>query len=243
MNLSVANVCMLISIIIFIATEHLGNWPFGNLLLIAGKWSKPLIAKYLAGVLWIVSFPLMVPVIMYADTLDIGENIQYCTVDWPDSSTMKGNTQYILYLVMNGFGVPFPFILALCILIVRRCVRDGGQSMNSLQKEKLETTTLVLAIQIMHFACVIPMSAVEFAFIFIRELEFTHSQTYFVILRLSYYLGYSSAVFFPILCALLSTNFKKSFKEACSCAKTQVEMCPEQNMAELQLIPVTETCE
>ncbi|ODM89683.1 Somatostatin receptor type 5 [Orchesella cincta] len=141
MNLSVANVCMLISIIIFIATEHLGNWPFGNLLcklyniqshipnityslfqlalaveryltvghpVIAGKWSKPLISNYLAGILWIVSFPLMVPVIMYAGTLD---GTQLCTVDWPNSSTMRRNTQYILYLVIMDLAFHFQLFL------------------------------------------------------------------------------------------------------------------------------------
>ncbi|CAL8126372.1 unnamed protein product [Orchesella dallaii] len=194
------------------------------------KWRTPLIAKLVALTAWILSALLMVPIFMYANTLELDDKIN-CNIFWPDSSTMNGEMMYISYTFVLGFAAPLTLILIFYILIIRQLKMVGHkktpQSSNTdfgdkeiqqiQPKSSRNVTKLVLTMIAVYFVCWAPYWGVQMALIFMSH-ESNHSGTVLVIFLLAGCLSYSNSAMNPILYAFLSDNFKKSFKKACSCA-------------------------
>ncbi|ODM97955.1 Somatostatin receptor type 4 [Orchesella cincta] len=205
----------------------------------APKWRTPLIAKVVALTAWTLSALLMVPIFMYANTLEIDAKIN-CNIFWPESSTMSGEMIFIIYSFVLGFATPLTLILIFYILVIRRLRtvgprrkpqssnKDSGdkdiqqiQQQSSRAKERKKShrkvTKLVLTVVTVYFLCWAPYWATQMALIFMPH-ESNHSGTVLIIFLLAGCLSYSNSAMNPILYAFLSDNFKKSFKKACSCA-------------------------
>ncbi|CAL8126332.1 unnamed protein product [Orchesella dallaii] len=205
----------------------------------APKWRTPLIAKVVALTAWTLSALLMVPIFMYANTLELDDKIN-CNIFWPESSTMSGEMIFIIYSFVLGFATPLTLILIFYILVIRRLRtvgpkrkpqssnKDSGdkdiqqiQQQSSRAKERKKShrkvTKLVLTVVTVYFLCWAPYWATQMALIFMPH-ESNHSGTVLIIFLLAGCLSYSNSAMNPILYAFLSDNFKKSFKKACSCA-------------------------
>ncbi|XP_035704901.1 somatostatin receptor type 5 [Folsomia candida] len=208
----------------------------------APKWRTPLIAKTVALTAWTLSALLMVPIFMYANTLEIDNKVN-CNIFWPESGSlnMSGEMIFIIYSFVLGFAIPLFLILVFYILVIRRLRSVGprrqlnqspnvtktqtdnqqAQQQSTRTKERKKShrkvTKLVLTVITVYFLCWAPYWGSQLSLIFMAH-ESSHSGTVLIIFLLAGCLSYSNSTMNPILYGFLSSNFKKSFKKACSCA-------------------------
>ncbi|XP_075160150.1 allatostatin C receptor 2 [Haematobia irritans] len=181
------------------------------------RYRTPTVSKVVSGIAWLTSALLMLPVILFASTVNAGEHSS-CNIKWPeDQNTQSGNT-FILYSLTLGFATPLTFILGFYCLVIRK-LHTVGPKHKSKEKKRShrKVTKLVLTVITVYIMCWLPYWICQVALIFtspdkcVSRLELT-------IFLLSGCLVYSNSAMNPILYAFLSDNFKKSFLKACTCA-------------------------
>lgn len=77
------------------------------------KWRQPKVAKIINGLVWVVSFVVVLPVTIYSDVQD---RFNSCNMSWPDPQDLW-STVFILYTAILGFFGPL-LIICLCYLLI-----------------------------------------------------------------------------------------------------------------------------
>ncbi|CAL8123005.1 unnamed protein product [Orchesella dallaii] len=85
----------------------------------APKWRTPFIAKLVALTAWTLSALIMVPIFMYANTLEVDQAIN-CNIFWPDTGGWTGETVFIVYSLIISFAVPLSLIMIFYVLVIRK---------------------------------------------------------------------------------------------------------------------------
>jgi len=113
------------------------------------------IAKIVSAVAWTTSAVLMLPVILYASTVEQEDGINYsCNIMWPDAYKKHSGTTFILYTFFLGFATPLCFILSFYYLVIRK-LQSVGPKHATKSKEKRrahrKVTRLVLTVIVVKY--------------------------------------------------------------------------------------------
>ncbi|XP_067013470.2 somatostatin receptor type 5-like [Anabrus simplex] len=181
------------------------------------KVRTPVISKVVSLTAWLASAMLVVPVFMYASTMD-RENVISCNILWPESEHISGQTAFTLYSFILGFAIPLILIFVFYCLIIRR-LQTVGPTNKSKEKKKShrKVTKLVLTVITVYMICWLPYWITQVSLIFTPPKQ-CQSKIAVTIFLFAGCLSYSNSAMNPVLYAFLSENFKKSFLKACTCA-------------------------
>ncbi|EDW78922.1 uncharacterized protein Dwil_GK11187 [Drosophila willistoni] len=193
------------------------------------------IAKIVSAVAWSTSAFLMLPVMLYASTVEQEDGINYsCNIMWPDAYKKHSGTTFILYTFFLGFATPLCFILSFYYLVIRK-LQSVGPKHTTKSKEKRrahrKVTRLVLTVITVYICCWLPHWMSQLALINSNPAQRDLSRLEILIFLLLGALVYSNSAVNPILYAFLSENFRKSFFKAFTC------MTQQDINAQLQLEP------
>lgn len=177
----------------------------------------PFISKVVSLTAWTASALLMVPVFMYASTMERNDD-NSCNILWPESENISGQTAFTLYSFILGFAIPLVLIFVFYILVIRK-LKTVGPKNKSKEKKKThrKVTKMVLIVITVYVLCWLPYWITQVALIFTPPKQCQSNFTVAVFLFAGC-LSYSNSAMNPILYAFLSDNFKKSFMKACTCA-------------------------
>lgn len=79
----------------------------------SAKWRKPRVAKTFNGILWVVSFLIVLPVTIYSH---VQEELNTCNITWPEPRELW-SIVFILYTSILGFFGPL-VVICLCYLLI-----------------------------------------------------------------------------------------------------------------------------
>ncbi|KAK7867072.1 hypothetical protein R5R35_004010 [Gryllus longicercus] len=177
----------------------------------------PLVSKVVSLTAWTASALLMVPVFMYASTVE-RDDMSSCNILWPESAHVSGQTAFTLYSFVLGFAIPLLLIFVFYCLVIRK-LRTVGPKHRSKEKKKShrKVTKLVLTVIAVYVLCWLPYWVTQMALIFTPPKQ-CQSRVAVTVFLLAGCLSYSNSAMNPVLYAFLSDNFKKSFLKACTCA-------------------------
>jgi 7 transmembrane receptor (rhodopsin family) len=118
---------------------------------------------------WLFSFGLMFPVVLYADHVpqpkaDAFSSVRYsCKVHWPAEHALAAARAYVTYTAVIGFALPVGIITSLYAMLVarlrttRRHIRSGVANTKSLSMpHRRNVTTLVALIITVFVICWLP---------------------------------------------------------------------------------------
>ncbi|KAH8373457.1 hypothetical protein KR009_007680 [Drosophila setifemur] len=179
------------------------------------------IAKIVSAVAWTTSAVLMLPVILYASTVEQEDGVNFsCNIMWPDAYKKHSGTTFILYTFFLGFATPLCFILSFYYLVIRKLQSVGPkQATKSKEKRRAhrKVTRLVLTVITVYICCWLPHWMSQLALIHSNPAQRDLSRLEILIFLLLGVLVYSNSAVNPILYAFLSENFRKSFFKAFTC--------------------------
>lgn len=180
----------------------------------APKIRTPLISKIVSFTAWTASVLFMIPVFLYADTMEYINGAATCNIFWPNGR--GGQTAFILYTFILGFILPLIFILIFYCLVIKKLRTVGPKNKSKGKKRHRKVTRLVLTVIAVYIFCWLPYWVTQLALIFTppRQCQTKMSIAGFL---LAGFFSYSNSAMNPILYAFLSDNFKKSFLKACTC--------------------------
>lgn len=184
------------------------------------KYRTPTVSRIVAAVAWITSALIMLPIMMYATTVEHRPGVYTCHILWPvDGQT--GAILFILYSFTLGFAIPLCFIMTFYCLVIRklRSLSKKTNKSHSKRRSHRKVTKLVLTVITVYVLCWLPYWTCQMALI--TNPEACNTRLGITIFLFVGCLGYSNSAINPILYAYLSDNFKKSFLKACVCAGTR----------------------
>ncbi|XP_012260695.1 somatostatin receptor type 2-like [Athalia rosae] len=181
------------------------------------KVRTPFISKVVSFTAWATSALFMIPVFLYANTMESAGVIS-CNILWPDNDNQGGQTTFTLYTFILGFAIPLILILIFYFLVIRK-LRTVGPKNKSKEKKRShrKVTKLVLTVITVYVLCWLPYWLTQVALIYTPPKQ-CQSRVIITTFLLAGFLSYSNSAMNPILYAFLSDNFKKSFLKACTCA-------------------------
>ncbi|XP_052873161.1 neuropeptide SIFamide receptor-like [Anopheles cruzii] len=183
------------------------------------RFRTPLVSKVVSAIAWTASALIMLPVMLYANTIHREKNKMSCNIMWPSETGANSGTTFTLYSLILGFAIPLSLILMFYYLVIRK-LRTVGPKSKSKEKKRShrKVTKLVLTVITVYVLCWLPYWISQVALIN-SPPDICKSRLEITVFVLVSWLGYSNSAMNPILYAFLSDNFKKSFLKACTCAK------------------------
>lgn len=182
------------------------------------RYRSPFVSRIVTAVAWTTSAMIMLPVMLYATTIEKDNKMITCNIEWPADNEHGSGTTFILYSLILGFAIPLSLILISYWLVIRK-LRTVGPKTKSKEKKRShrKVTKLVLTVITVYVLCWLPYWVSQVTLI-TSPPEHCHTRVEITISLLAGCLGYSNSALNPILYAFLSDNFKKSFLKACTCA-------------------------
>ncbi|XP_062564458.1 somatostatin receptor type 2-like [Armigeres subalbatus] len=183
------------------------------------RFRTPLVSKIVSFFAWTTSALIMLPVMLYANTVHRDKGKISCNIVWPSENASNSGTTFTLYSLILGFAIPLSLILMFYYLVIRK-LRTVGPKSKSKEKKRShrKVTKLVLTVITVYVLCWLPYWISQVALIN-SPPDICKSRLEITVFVLVSCLGYSNSAMNPILYAFLSDNFKKSFLKACTCAK------------------------
>ncbi|XP_034105653.1 somatostatin receptor type 5 [Drosophila albomicans] len=181
------------------------------------RYRTPFVSKLVSAVAWMTSVLLMLPVILFANSVETKPGHMSCNIEWPELFNMQSDSAFILYSLILGFATPLIFILTFYCLVIRK-LHTVGPKHKSKEKKRShrKVTKLVLTVITVYILCWLPHWVLQVALI--NSSHSCASKLQVVVFLACGCLAYSNSAMNPILYAFLSDNFKKSFMKACTCA-------------------------
>lgn len=179
------------------------------------------IAFFVCVSIWSMSFLIMLPIILYATTVDNRNYLgkETCTIMWPDGQWIPPEKAFTWYTFLLGFAIPIALISVFYVLVIFR-LRSVGPSKRSKERKKSnrKVTRMVLAMISVYVVCWLPhwCSQVNLTFNPDRA-QLPQWQIYLI--GVFTILSYANSMINPILYAFLSEIFRKSFLKAFKCAR------------------------
>ncbi|KAH8371777.1 hypothetical protein KR093_008811 [Drosophila rubida] len=181
------------------------------------RYRTPFVSKLVSAVAWMTSVLLMLPVILFANSMETKPGHMSCNIELPELFNMQSDSAFILYSLVLGFATPLIFILTFYCLVIRK-LHTVGPKHKSKEKKRShrKVTKLVLTVITVYILCWLPHWVLQVALI--NSSHSCASKLQVVVFLACGCLAYSNSAMNPILYAFLSDNFKKSFMKACTCA-------------------------
>lgn len=186
----------------------------------------PSTAKFVSTLAWTTSAIIMLPVLLYANTINYSSLYDHdddnaktsCIIMWPQEIGVRSPTTFTLYSLCLGFAIPLTLILLFYYLVIKR-LRSLGPKRSSKERRRphRKVTRLVLTVITVYILCWLPYWVSQLALIN-SPPDTCKTKLEITIFVLAGCLGYSNSAINPILYAFLSDNFKKSFLNTCFCS-------------------------
>lgn len=182
------------------------------------RYRSPFVSKVVSAIAWTASAIIMLPVMMYATTIEKENKKLTCNIEWPQDNEAGSGTTFTLYSLILGFAIPLTFILMFYYMVLRK-LQTVGPINKSKEKKRThrKVTKLVLTVIAVYILCWLPYWISQVALI-TSPPHICNTRLEITLFVLVGCLGYSNSAMNPILYAFLSDNFKKSFLKACHCA-------------------------
>ena len=181
------------------------------------RYRTPLVSRVVCVCVWILSLLVMLPIVLYATTLEGPGGRASCTISWPDGQLISADKAFIWYALLLGFAIPVALIVVFYTLVVIR-LKSVGPKQKSKEKKKShrKVTKMVLTVITVYVICWLPYWVFQVALTFATaEVPLWCVQLFQIITVMSY----ANSTLNPVLYAFLSENFRKSFIQAFKCAK------------------------
>ncbi|XP_033999625.1 somatostatin receptor type 5-like isoform X1 [Trematomus bernacchii] len=173
----------------------------------SANWRKPQVAKILNGMVWVVSFVVVLPVTIYSH---VQEDFNTCNITWPEPHNLWA-IAFILYTSILGFFGPL-VVICLCYLLIVIKVRSAGVRAGRTRRRRSErkVTRMVVIIVLVFVLCWLPFFTTNMVnLVHIIPESNTNAAIYFFLVILTYVNSCAN----PILYGFLSDNFRQSFKK------------------------------
>ncbi|TMS15459.1 somatostatin receptor type 5 isoform X1 [Larimichthys crocea] len=173
----------------------------------SAKWRKPQVAKIFNTMMWVVSFLIVLPVMIYTH---VQEEFNTCNITWPEPHELW-SIAFILYTSILGFFGPL-VVICLCYLLIVIKVRSAGVRAGRTKRRKSErkVTRMVVIIVLVFVLCWLPFFTTNIVnLIHVIPENRTTNRLYFSLVILTYVNSCAN----PILYGFLSDNFKQSFQK------------------------------
>lgn len=198
------------------------------------RWRIILNSKKLLIIVWLFSFTLMLPIIIFSGVEKIPKFINStedrnftdnnqrvtCTVTWPVNRFIQTDALYVIYGITFSFIVPVILIIFCYICVIKRLRKETQKLINQLRKKHSayrKVTILVLSVISIYIICNTPYWIHQIVLLMYYTIFKSQSVTFYQISsRLS--IIFQIALFFnsalnPYIYAFLSRSFRKSFKK------------------------------
>ncbi|RUS79030.1 hypothetical protein EGW08_013213 [Elysia chlorotica] len=174
--------------------------------------------------IWFVSFLVMLPVILYSQTMknmDMDGKL-WCGINWPTDLSIASDKAFTWYSFLLGFAIPVSLISVFYILVVVR-LRHVGPAKKTREKQRSHRriTRLVLTVVVVYIVCWLPHWCFQVHLVF-NDVNDAHKN---LVLLVNFFtiLCFSNSMLNPFLYAFISENFRKSFSKAFCCSAGQNE--------------------
>uniref|UniRef100_A0A3Q2CUR5 Si:zfos-169g10.2 n=1 Tax=Cyprinodon variegatus TaxID=28743 RepID=A0A3Q2CUR5_CYPVA len=174
----------------------------------ASWWRRPHVAKAISATVWLVSFVVVLPVVVFADVLKDDGN---CSIVWPEPAEVW-KTSFIVYTCTVGFFCPL-LVISLCYLLIIIKVRNVGRRTQTTssrrRRSERKITRMVVVVVAVFVFCWLPFYALNILNLLVVLPGDFRGLYYFVVV-----LSYANSCANPILYGFLSDNFKRGFRKA-----------------------------
>ncbi|KAG9338200.1 hypothetical protein JZ751_026951 [Albula glossodonta] len=169
----------------------------------AARYRRPTVAKIINVCVWVLSLVVILPIIVFADTVPAQDGGVDCNFLWPKSSWSEA---FVIYTFLLGFLLPVVAIcLCYCLIVAR--MRAVGLKAGWLQRRRSEKklTRMVLLVVAVFVVCWMPFYIVQLVSIFRQPPDPMVTQLFVI-------LSYANSGANPILYGFVSDNFRRSFQ-------------------------------
>ncbi|KAJ8363214.1 hypothetical protein SKAU_G00120450 [Synaphobranchus kaupii] len=183
----------------------------------SSRWRRPPVAKAVNVTVWVVSFVVVLPVVIFADVL---EDEGTCNIIWPEPAHIW-KASFIICTCTVGFFGPL-LVICLCYLLIVIKVRSSGKKVRSTstkrrRSERRVTLMVVIVVAVFVF-CWLPFYALNIINLVVVLPADFRGLYYFVVV-----LSYANSCANPIVYGFLSENFKQGFRKALCRLSRKVE--------------------
>ncbi|XP_047466275.1 B2 bradykinin receptor-like [Mugil cephalus] len=173
---------------------------------------RPLLAKVGCLVVWVLSFLLSVPQLIYRD-VKIIDNSTACAIYYPNDATHAGCE---IMQIMFVFIIPV-FIISICTFKIIQTLRCRYRDGLNIQKKEKRATFLVLAVLLAFLVCWIPFHIMKIidTLDYVEVLTLTCNTRIFIYMwhPILLYFAFFNSVLNPILYVIVGKNFRKKVRE------------------------------
>ncbi|XP_030638684.1 somatostatin receptor type 3 [Chanos chanos] len=183
----------------------------------SSSWRQPRVAKVVNVTVWVVSFIVVLPVVIFADVLQDDGN---CSIVWPEPAEVW-KAAFIVYTATVGFFGPL-LVICLCYLLIVVKIRSAGRRVRatSIRRRKSERkiTRMVVIVVAVFVLCWLPFYILNIVnLLVLLPREFRGLYIFVVVL------SYANSCANPIIYGFLSDNFKRGFRKALCRSSRRVE--------------------
>ncbi|KAK5605948.1 hypothetical protein CRENBAI_002960 [Crenichthys baileyi] len=183
----------------------------------ASWWRRPHVAKAISATVWLGSFVVVLPVVVFADVLKDDGN---CSIVWPEPAEVW-KTSFIVYTCTVGFFCPL-LVISLCYLLIIIKVRNVGRRTQTTssrrRRSERKITRMVVVVVAVFVFCWLPFYALNILNLLVVLPGDFRGLYYFVVV-----LSYANSCANPMLYGFLSDNFKRGFRKALCRASRKVK--------------------
>ncbi|XP_041740650.1 somatostatin receptor type 1 [Coregonus clupeaformis] len=169
----------------------------------AARYRRPTVAKLVNVCVWGLSLLVILPIIIFADTVPAQDGGVDCNFLWPEAAWSEA---FVVYTFLLGFLLPVGAIcLCYCLMVAR--MRAVGLKAGWLQRRRSEKkiTRMVLCVVTVFVLCWMPFYIVQLVSVF-------HHPPNPMVTQLFVILSYANSGANPILYGFVSDNFRRSFQ-------------------------------
>ncbi|PVD39500.1 hypothetical protein C0Q70_02134 [Pomacea canaliculata] len=185
------------------------------------KYRTTRIALFLCLGIWSVSFCVMLPVILYSNTVlqfNRTEERYTCTIVWPEGQPIPADKAFIWYSFILGFAIPVSLIGVFYVLVVLRLGKVGPtKKSKEKKKSNRRVTRLVLTVISVYVVCWLPYWTFQVYITFLLHEKESLKIWQIILFNGFTVLTFANSMLNPVLYAFLSDNFRKSFIKAFKC--------------------------
>nr|XP_020450620.1 somatostatin receptor type 1-like [Monopterus albus]XP_020450621.1 somatostatin receptor type 1-like [Monopterus albus]XP_020450623.1 somatostatin receptor type 1-like [Monopterus albus] len=169
----------------------------------AARYRRPTVAKVVNVCVWGLSLIVILPIIIFADTVPAQDGGVDCNFLWPEAAWSEA---FVVYTFLLGFLLPVGAIcLCYCLMVAR--MRAVGLKAGWLQRRRSEKkiTCMVLLVVAVFVLCWMPFYIVQLVSVFHQPPDPMVTQLFVI-------LSYANSGANPILYGFVSDNFRRSFQ-------------------------------
>ncbi|XP_031429586.1 somatostatin receptor type 5-like [Clupea harengus] len=172
----------------------------------SSKWRRPQVAKVVNATVWLLSFTVVLPVVVFA-----GVHHGHCNIIWPQPESVW-RAAFIIFTSIVGFFLPL-LVICLCYLLIVFKIRSSGKKVHATstkrRKSERKVTRMVVIVVAVFVLCWLPFYALNILNLMVQLPDEPKGLYYFVVVLL-----YTNSCANPIIYGFMSDNFKRGFRKA-----------------------------